>query len=255
MEKEPPWNKRQGARQLVVDDKIPANINKLRRGCNHPERDTEGMASMQNDFTRLPYPPDRELADFVLGAGGYNAAASLLGRVPSSVCSYCHRRPEVKNAIDIGFERLKQQRTHKVCPGCKENKPIAEFGYRSGGKFLTSLCPLCVLEYSRRRRAKDPERHREREREYESRPEVQRRNRIRHVAKLYGITSEEYEALESAQGSACAICRKEHPKLHVDHCHDTGKVRGLLCPGCNVGLARFDDSIEGLQRAIDYLRR
>ena len=43
-------------------------------------------------------------------------------------------------------------------------------------------------------------------------------------------------------------------RMHIDHCHDTGAVRGLLCHGCNTGIGSLNDDIELLQRAIDYLR-
>jgi hypothetical protein len=71
----------------------------------------------------------------------------------------------------------------------------------------------------------------------------------------YGITEEQYQQMLADQGNACAICRTpfEGIKVCVDHCHDTKKVRGLLCDGCNVGLGRFKDSPNLLQRAVDYL--
>lgn len=73
----------------------------------------------------------------------------------------------------------------------------------------------------------------------------------------YGITRAEWEAMEMAQGGVCAICgRKPGARgLATDHDHDTGVVRGLLCIRCNAALGSFGDSIEGLQRAIAYLRR
>jgi len=70
----------------------------------------------------------------------------------------------------------------------------------------------------------------------------------------YGITLNDYNALVIAQGGECKICRRNDRSLWVDHCHDTGKVRGLLCPGCNTGLGSFGDKIEGLEAAINYLK-
>lgn len=58
--------------------------------------------------------------------------------------------------------------------------------------------------------------------------------------------------LESQMG-LCAICKRPK-KLNVDHDHKTGEIRGLLCSRCNLGLASFGDSIEGLEKAIDYLK-
>lgn len=75
----------------------------------------------------------------------------------------------------------------------------------------------------------------------------------------------EYEKLVAAQGGVCAICKlaetnvvsKKNPKvriLSVDHCHKTGKIRGLLCHACNVGIGHFEDDPSLIDRAIQYLK-
>ena len=60
------------------------------------------------------------------------------------------------------------------------------------------------------------------------------------------------------QGDACAICGTKdtgnRKAFHVDHCHDTGKIRGLLCGNCNSGIGNLRDDINLLQRAIEYLQ-
>jgi hypothetical protein len=68
----------------------------------------------------------------------------------------------------------------------------------------------------------------------------------------YGLPPEQHQAMLAAQGNACAICRKVI-ELHVDHDHATSIVRGLLCRGCNGGLAGFRDNVEALAKAIEYL--
>lgn len=74
--------------------------------------------------------------------------------------------------------------------------------------------------------------------------------------KNYGLSVEQYEALVTAQGGVCALCGgTQSRRLDVDHCHDTEKVRGLLCTSCNNGLGRFKDNPEVLRRAADYLER
>lgn len=73
---------------------------------------------------------------------------------------------------------------------------------------------------------------------------------------VYGITPDEYFQMLSAQGGGCAICgRAPQPGkvLCVDHNHQTNKVRGLLCHGCNHALGCFGDTVEGLRKAIQYL--
>jgi hypothetical protein len=88
-------------------------------------------------------------------------------------------------------------------------------------------------------------------------------DKIKHLnlRRAYGISLEEYNALAEAQGHKCAICgasdaqstiSKKH--FFVDHCHETGKVRGLLCNHCNRGLGAFKDNTEFLAKAIAYLR-
>lgn len=72
----------------------------------------------------------------------------------------------------------------------------------------------------------------------------------------YGISLEDYDAMVDRQENLCAICRgvTEGRPLCVDHCHDTGKVRGLLCVTCNVGLGSFRDRTDLLIAAAKYLR-
>lgn len=72
----------------------------------------------------------------------------------------------------------------------------------------------------------------------------------------YGLTHKEYDGMFKSQGGKCKICgNKFDYRLHVDHCHTTGKVRGLLCRGCNTGLGQFQDDPRILREAINYLMR
>lgn len=74
---------------------------------------------------------------------------------------------------------------------------------------------------------------------------------------VYGITREQYSEILAAQQGRCALCFTEEPggsgKWHVDHDHDSGQVRGLLCLRCNVGLGNFRDDADLLWSAIEYL--
>lgn len=102
-------------------------------------------------------------------------------------------------------------------------------------------------------------------REYErahraARPELHKNRRL---LGTYGITLAQYDEMLAEQGGKCAICRgaepgarwKGSPYFSVDHCHTTGKVRGLLCAECNKGLGHFKDETISLIRAAEYVRR
>lgn len=86
----------------------------------------------------------------------------------------------------------------------------------------------------------------------------QRRRRRLELQERFGISLEEYEALERKQGGRCAVCggvylRKGHRFAAVDHCHTTGIVRGLLCYRCNLGIGQLQDDPVILRAAISYL--
>ena len=78
------------------------------------------------------------------------------------------------------------------------------------------------------------------------------------IRRKYGITQQHYDDMLKKQNGGCAICGKtEEPdgrRLAIDHCHTTGKVRGILCNNCNNGLGSFGDNIEGITKAIQYLK-
>lgn len=78
------------------------------------------------------------------------------------------------------------------------------------------------------------------------------RGRRHQLRSKYGLTVEQYERMVDQQGGRCAICRRAG-RLHVDHNHNTGEVRGLLCMNCNTGIGHLGDDVEVLGRAIGYL--
>jgi len=74
-----------------------------------------------------------------------------------------------------------------------------------------------------------------------------------HLKQNYGITLEEYNKILESQGFCCGLCGKAADKvLHVDHCHKTGKVRGLLCHSCNTSLGKFNEDPALLRKAADW---
>jgi hypothetical protein len=88
---------------------------------------------------------------------------------------------------------------------------------------------------------------------------IYKHNRRRLLWNKYGLTEDDYNTLLIKQNHKCAICEATAPngmgKWHVDHCHTTGKVRGLLCMSCNIMLGKAKDSLEILQKAINYLQK
>lgn len=87
-------------------------------------------------------------------------------------------------------------------------------------------------------------------------PAIRRRCRLKTV---FGISVEEFDAIIEQQGGGCAICgaskNTDGRQLHVDHCHNEGFIRGVLCADCNLGLGKFADDPERLERAASYARR
>src|ERR1017187_583422 len=104
--------------------------------------------------------------------------------------------------------------------------------------------------------------HREMQRAWDRARTTERRRKYRR--KVYGISNEEYEVLLAAQDGGCACCKTPINDVinqdwdrtqagHVDHNHETGGIRGILCFHCNIGIGHLGDSAEGVQRALDYL--
>jgi hypothetical protein len=137
----------------------------------------------------------------------------------------------------------------KCCTYCHIDKPISEF-YTNGRNRKGSMS-VCIPCYTARYRAKhaanpEPERTRGRSKSFKY-----------HLAK-YDLTVEQYEAMFAAQGGVCAICGEEcktRYRLAVDHNHETGENRGLLCQGCNFGIGHFSESVDRMQSAIQYIEK
>lgn len=81
----------------------------------------------------------------------------------------------------------------------------------------------------------------------------------RYLYCVYGITLTDYNNLFNSQSGCCKICNKHQMEfrhsLSIDHCHTSGKIRGLLCVNCNHGLGKFEDNILFLENAIKYLNK
>lgn len=88
---------------------------------------------------------------------------------------------------------------------------------------------------------------------------VRRTDFAKHVRRKYGISIEQYDRFVAAQANRCAICGSRQSRgferLCVDHCHDTGQIRGLLCHRCNTGIGLFVSDYSLLEAAAHYLDR
>jgi hypothetical protein len=121
--------------------------------------------------------------------------------------------------------------------------------------------PERSAELKRRYREANKEQIDARDRRYrEANKEKVAAQRRRSWLRKYGITVEDYDRMLTAQGGVCAICGgppngagKANGRLNVDHDHDTGAVRGLLCSECNAGLGMLQDDAELLQLAAAYV--
>lgn len=124
------------------------------------------------------------------------------------------------------------------------------------GKYNSRTCAPCKAEARARANEsfadRNPTYFRDRQRIYS-------KEKMPHLA-VYNMTKADYEAMELAQDGCCAICRgysgwrANGGRLVVDHDHETGLVRGLLCPSCNRGLGQFRDSPEFLTSASNYIK-
>lgn len=85
-------------------------------------------------------------------------------------------------------------------------------------------------------------------------PYDREQRRKSHLKITFGLSIDDYDKLVKNQNGACAVCGKKPKKrLHVDHCHATKAIRGLLCQKCNQALGLFQDDLRVLQKAIEYL--
>lgn len=135
------------------------------------------------------------------------------------------------------------------CVGpCKALRPDSFFQSKTG-KRLVKTCRKC-RGYNKKQYAPV-----EGERKNAKKQTTKEYRRARSLRINYNLTPEQFATLLEQQDGACAICNKvPHSTLHVDHCHTTGKVRGLLCSTCNTGLGMLGDSADSLEKALQYLK-
>lgn len=152
----------------------------------------------------------------------------------------------------------------RVCPKCHEAKPLDQFVItnKSGRYKPSAACRDCRNAFVRDQRKEKPEIYKGyRLRYYANNPNARHDSKASSWKRHYGITRDDYDQMLSDQGGVCAICGRPETKisrgalchLSVDHDHVTGKIRGLLCSACNIGIGAFHDDTEIMARAIRYL--
>ncbi len=142
-----------------------------------------------------------------------------------------------------------------TCSRCKSIKARRDFRERKDAKNgLQYWCRDCENEANRQRYVPRPKKLKKKK----DPQKVKRDARDRMLRYRYGITLKEVNEMYESQNGKCDICFTKRPKkgtsgLYVDHCHETRKVRGLLCPSCNAAIGKFKENTKTLKRAIEYL--
>lgn len=154
----------------------------------------------------------------------------------------------------------------KTCTKCKTEKSFDDFwkskGYKGGYR---AECKSCESERLKKWRKENPEKHRlQWLRSYDTNRDLIRennkleyqRNRIKNndLRKNYGITIDTFREMEKKQGYLCACCGRDDVRLVVDHCHETGQVRHLLCNRCNVAIAFLEEDPVIAERIGEYMK-
>lgn len=149
----------------------------------------------------------------------------------------------------------------KKCCTCKNEKSFDNF-YRSrnGVGGVHHRCKECTKALSSKHYFSNKNSYLEKQKEY------RKKNRKKYLGDLreaklrrqYGMTLKDYDNMVIEQLGSCAICNEPNVtkrNMHIDHCHKTGRIRGLLCSKCNQAIGLFRDSEQNMLNAIYYLKR
>lgn len=164
-------------------------------------------------------------------------------------CNAClskHYKPEHK---------YKKLRLGHICAGCNRAEPTVQFRIRKGRVNLRcNNCNGASTAYKKRNWDKTLAKRAEWLKTGNGIKYQKTSDKKKWRINKYGITNEIFHSLKDAQNGCCAICQTPSEKLCVDHDHETGMVRSLLCKSCNSGLGFFVDKIENLEKAVEYLK-
>lgn len=155
----------------------------------------------------------------------------------------------------------------KICKKCGVEKPTEEFRVQNSYGNRRGECKECAARIRREAYVADPEPYKKasskwqrenRKRASATKLALYHKNPGRYNATRrnwkYKLADGQYESMLSAQGGGCAICGGSK-RLSVDHCHDTGVVRGILCFHCNTAIGHLGDSFQRILKAASYLRK
>lgn len=175
------------------------------------------------------------------------------GKIKGKIRSYCRKCHLAANFIP-------DERSHKKCSCCQLIKAVGDFN-RLGNRYQ-SVCRDCQNTRDSRNRDQDKETG---ENVRKNRADYWKRSKWIKLKTKYVVSQSQYELLLSVQEHKCAICKEpereidkqrgEPLHLSVDHNHKTGRIRGLLCRRCNIGIGRLREDYVILQNAIDYLKK
>lgn len=147
----------------------------------------------------------------------------------------------------------------KKCSKCQESKPLGDFcKYHLSKDGHNSVCKACVKAYTQENIEKV--RKYKNDYYYANREKCIEKDRKNYLKRKYNVTVEWFEEQLDRQNGKCMICGTtegggKSSTLHVDHNHETGQIRGLLCQPCNTGLGLFKENTELLEKAIHYVNK
>ena len=172
-------------------------------------------------------------------------------------------RSQCKDCCLAASTRRRREKSKRKCGKCQKTKQTSAF---SRSKNASSWCKQCCRESATKWRSENREQVLAGERERSKSPGriqyIRDYSRAYRLFTKYGIDAETYDRLFIQQEGKCAICKRTPDKapgkwgvLHVDHCHATGNVRGLLCYRCNSAVGGFGDDPSLMRAALTYLEK
>lgn len=160
--------------------------------------------------------------------------------------------------------------TKKYCPKCGRHKSRRTGFHKNSARpdGLQSRCKECqrtavaavhkadpskAVARNKRWRETNPDAYQAACKRYKDRTQNTPVGKRTRTLNRHGLTQEQYQVLLDKHDGKCHVCRRTPVRFHVDHCHKTNRIRGLLCPNCNIALGHVRDDIDTLKALIKYL--